>query len=34
MTILYGNPGVPNTYQVIAVDTTGNQSVPATLTTP
>jgi chitodextrinase len=32
-TILYGNPGGPNTYQVIAVDTSGNQSVPATITT-
>jgi hypothetical protein len=31
LTILYGNPGVPNTYLVIAVDTAGNQSVPATL---
>lgn len=34
MTILYGNPGVPNTYQVIAVDSAGNESAPATLTTP
>jgi chitinase len=32
-TILYGNPGVSNTFQVIAVDSSGNQSVPATLTT-
>jgi chitodextrinase len=32
-TILYGNPGVENTYQVIAVDSAGNQSAPATLTT-
>jgi fibronectin type III domain protein len=32
-TILYGNPGYPNTFQVVAVDTTGNQSVPATLVT-
>lgn len=32
-TILYGNPGVFNTYQVIAVDSAGNQSDPATLTT-
>jgi len=32
-TILYGNPGVFNTYQVIAVDAAGNQSAPATLTT-
>jgi chitodextrinase len=33
-TILYGNPGVSNTFQVIAVDSAGNQSAPATLTTP
>jgi len=32
-TILYGNPGVLNTYQVIAVDSAGNGSAPATLTT-
>ncbi|HEX6034740.1 MAG TPA: fibronectin type III domain-containing protein, partial [Anaerolineales bacterium] len=32
-TIVYGNPGVENTYQVIAVDSAGNQSSPATLTT-
>jgi chitodextrinase len=32
-TIVYGNPGVFNTYQVIAVDSAGNQSAPATLTT-
>jgi chitodextrinase len=32
-TIVYGNPGVFNTYQVIAVDSAGNQSSPATLTT-
>jgi chitodextrinase len=32
-TIVYGNPGVFNTYQVIAVDSTGNQSAPASLTT-
>jgi chitodextrinase len=32
-TILYGNPGVLNTYQVIAVDSAGNQSAPASLTT-
>jgi len=34
-TVVYGNPypGGPNTYQVIAVDTSGNQSAPATLTT-
>jgi hypothetical protein len=35
MNIVYGKPGGPNTYQVIAVDTSGNQSAPATLiTTP
>jgi chitodextrinase len=32
-TVLYGNPGVFNTYQVIAVDSAGNQSAPASLTT-
>ena len=32
-TVVYGNPGGPNTYQVIAVDTSGNPSTPATLTT-
>jgi chitodextrinase len=32
-TIVYGNPGVFNTYQVIAVDSAGNQSAPASLTT-
>ncbi len=32
-TILYGNPGVFNTYEVIAVDSSGNQSAPASLTT-
>jgi chitodextrinase len=32
-TVVYGNPGVENTYQVIAVDSAGNQSPPATLTT-
>jgi hypothetical protein len=32
-TVVYGNPGVSNTYQVIAVDSSGNQSAPATLTT-
>jgi chitodextrinase len=32
-TVVYGNPGVENTYQVIAVDSAGNQSAPATLTT-
>ena len=32
-TVVYGNPGVLNTYQVIAVDSAGNQSAPATLTT-
>jgi chitinase len=32
-TVVYGNPGVLNTYQVIAVDASGNQSAPASLTT-
>jgi hypothetical protein len=32
-TVVYGNAGVENTYQVIAVDSAGNQSAPATLTT-
>jgi chitin-binding protein len=32
-TVVYGNAGVLNTYQVIAVDSAGNQSAPATLTT-
>ena len=32
-TVVYGNPGVENTYQVIAVDSAGNQSAPATLIT-
>lgn len=32
-TIVYGNPGVFNTYQVIAVDSSGNESAPALLTT-
>ena len=32
-TVVYGNPGVFNTYQVIAVDSADNQSAPATLTT-
>ena len=32
-TVVYGNPGVENTYQVIAVGSAGNQSAPATLTT-
>jgi hypothetical protein len=32
MTILYGTVGVLNTFQVIAVDTAGNQSPPATFT--
>ena len=32
-TVVYGNPGVFNTYQVIAVDSAGNQSAPATITT-
>jgi hypothetical protein len=33
MTVVYGNPSGPNTYQVIAVDMSGNQSAPATLVT-
>ena len=32
-TVVYGNAGVFNTYQVIAADSAGNQSAPATLTT-
>ena len=32
-TVVYGNPGVFNTYQVIAVDSADNASAPATLTT-
>jgi chitin-binding protein len=32
-TVVYGNAGTANTYQVIAVDSAGNQSAPATLTT-
>ena len=32
-TVVYGNPGVFNTYQVVAVDSAGNQSPPASLTT-
>ena len=32
-TVVYGNAGALNTYQVIAVDSAGNQSAPATLTT-
>jgi hypothetical protein len=32
-TVGYGNAGVFNTYQVIAVDSAGNESAPATLTT-
>jgi chitodextrinase len=32
-TVVYGNGGVENTFQVIAVDSSGNQSAPATLTT-
>lgn len=32
-TVVYGNAGVENTYQVVAVDSAGNQSAPATLTT-
>ncbi|CAG0936542.1 Chitinase A1 [Thermoflexales bacterium] len=31
-TIVYGIPGQTNTFQVIAVDSAGNQSTPATLT--
>jgi chitinase len=31
-TIVYGIPGQTNTFQVIAVDSAGNQSAPATLT--
>jgi chitodextrinase len=32
-TVVYGNPGVFNNYEVIAVDSAGNESAPATLTT-
>ena len=32
-TVVYGNAGVENTFQVIAVDSAGNPSAPATLTT-
>jgi chitodextrinase len=32
-TVVYGNAGVLNTYRVIAVDSAGNQSAPASLTT-
>jgi len=32
-TVVYGNAGVENTFQVIAVDSAGNQSAPAILTT-
>ena len=32
-TIVYGNAGVLNTYQVIAVDSAGNESAPASITT-
>ena len=32
-TVVYGNPGVFNTYRVIAVDSADNASAPATLTT-
>src|SRR5262249_50384901 len=32
MTIVYGNAGATNTFQVIAVDSAGNHSSPATLT--
>ena len=31
-TVVYGNGGVENTFQVIAVDSAGNQSAPASLT--
>lgn len=31
-TILYGNPSAVNTYSVIAVDSSGNASPPATIT--
>jgi chitodextrinase len=32
-TVVYGNGGEENTFQVIAVDSAGNESAPATLTT-
>lgn len=32
-TVVYGNANVENSFQVIAVDSAGNQSAPATLTT-
>jgi chitodextrinase len=32
-TVVYGNAEAENTFQVIAVDSAGNQSAPATLTT-
>jgi len=32
-TVVYGNAGALNTYEVIAVDSAGNQSAPASLTT-
>jgi hypothetical protein len=32
-TVVYANAGVENTFQVIAVDSAGNQSAPASLTT-
>jgi hypothetical protein len=32
-TVVYGGPGVFNTYEVIAVDSAGNGSAPASLTT-
>jgi hypothetical protein len=32
-TVVYGNPESENTFQVIAVDSAGNESAPATLTT-
>jgi chitodextrinase len=31
-TVLYGNPGAVNTFTVIAVDSSGNESPPATIT--
>jgi hypothetical protein len=32
-TVVYGNSGVANIYTVIAVDSAGNQSPPASITT-
>ena len=32
-TVVYGNPEAENTFQVIAMDASGNPSAPATLTT-